>query len=434
MHLSSIFVKNFKRIILAEVPMLRATGPIPVVGKNGQGKSSLLDALLLLLGGKSFQPSEPIRHDAEDRTCIIKGTLADGRGVALSVTRRITQGGSTLEVVDAAGVKVAQPQARLDDLTGGMLDFDPAALSRMAPRELVRAVARAVGIDIEERESSRKTLLAARSEAVRAVKAARSRLASMPLDAAPPKERVDIAKVRQEASAAEATVREHRSAETAVTDLDQRAAALDERIGQAMAALDRMRTDRADIASRRVEAVSRLEECSKMVVDPAPIWKRLDQAEDTNRRYDVARQIEVVSRELEAAENSLSLAIADVDRHDELLRGDIAAARFPVQGLSFDETGVRLNGVPFGQCSQAEQLRIGLALRLADNPGLKVVLVKDASLLDDDGVAAVAEMAEKAGAQVFLERVDDGEEPGIVMSEGRVTEIRGKGVDDGVRN
>lgn len=51
------------------------------------------------------------------------------------------------------------------------------------------------------------------------------------------------------------------------------------------------------------------------------------------------------------------------------------------------------------------------------NPKLKVVLIRDGSLLDENSLRTVGEMAEAAGAQVWLETVGkDGE--GIIIEDG----------------
>jgi hypothetical protein len=76
--------------------------------------------------------------------------------------------------------------------------------------------------------------------------------------------------------------------------------------------------------------------------------------------------------------------------------------------------------VPFAQGSSAEQLRVSVAMGLAMNPRLGVLLIRDASLLDDDSMAIVAEMAATANAQVWLERVGDGAECSVVIEDGSV--------------
>jgi len=84
-----------------------------------------------------------------------------------------------------------------------------------------------------------------------------------------------------------------------------------------------------------------------------------------------------------------------------------------------DDPGVTLDGVPFEQASSAEQLRCSVAMGLALNPKLRVLLIRDGSLLDEDSLRMVAEMADAQGAQVWLERVGDGV-AGVLIEDGEV--------------
>jgi hypothetical protein len=109
----------------------------------------------------------------------------------------------------------------------------------------------------------------------------------------------------------------------------------------------------------------------------------------------------------------------------------LAAAKFPVDGLSFDETGVTFGGLPFEQASSAEQLRISVAIGIALNPKLKVLLIRDGSLLDADSLKLVAEMAADSDAQVWVERVDDTRKVGVVIEDGSVVETEAADDDGG---
>jgi ABC-type glutathione transport system ATPase component len=101
----------------------------------------------------------------------------------------------------------------------------------------------------------------------------------------------------------------------------------------------------------------------------------------------------------------------------------IASAKFPVPGLGFSDDGVpTYQGIPLEQASGAQKIRVGMAVALAMNPKLKIVLVRDASLLDSDNMAIIAEMAEAAGAQVWLERVGTADAGAVIIEDGEVAQ------------
>jgi hypothetical protein len=102
-------------------------------------------------------------------------------------------------------------------------------------------------------------------------------------------------------------------------------------------------------------------------------------------------------------------------------REGLAAASFPVEGLSFDEDGqVTLRGVPFSQASAAEQLVASIAIAGSAQPDLQLVLVRDASLLDGANRALVAEYAEQHDLRIVMEVVDEHAETGVVITDGRL--------------
>ena len=58
-----------------------------------------------------------------------------------------------------------------------------------------------------------------------------------------------------------------------------------------------------------------------------------------------------------------------------------------MKGLALGNGEVLLNGLPLSQASGAEQLRLSMAIAMAGNPKLRVLRIKEGSLLDDDNLA-----------------------------------------------
>ena len=99
----------------------------------------------------------------------------------------------------------------------------------------------------------------------------------------------------------------------------------------------------------------------------------------------------------------------------------LAAATMPIDGLTIEGDVVRFGGLPLGQASSAEQLRVGLAIGASLNPRLRVILVRDGALLDADSMAAVATWAAANDMQILMERVGDmGGSVGVIIEDGAV--------------
>jgi hypothetical protein len=61
-----------------------------------------------------------------------------------------------------------------------------------------------------------------------------------------------------------------------------------------------------------------------------------------------------------------------------------------------------------------------MAIAMASNPELRVIRIKDASLLDEDNFAIVKEMAQEKDYQVWMEIVGGNGEMGVYIEEGEV--------------
>ena len=91
-----------------------------------------------------------------------------------------------------------------------------------------------------------------------------------------------------------------------------------------------------------------------------------------------------------------------------------------MDGLGFDEDGVTYNGIPFAQASSAEQIRVSLAMAMALNPELKVLRIKDGSLLDGDAMEAIREQIVERDFQLWIERVGDADAGAVIIEDGEV--------------
>ena len=59
-------------------------------------------------------------------------------------------------------------------------------------------------------------------------------------------------------------------------------------------------------------------------------------------------------------------------------------------------------------------------MAMAMNPTLRIIRVRDGSLLDEDAMKLLAEMAAKNDSQIWIERVDSSGRVGVVLEDGRI--------------
>ena len=84
-----------------------------------------------------------------------------------------------------------------------------------------------------------------------------------------------------------------------------------------------------------------------------------------------------------------------------------ANAQMPVKGLTFDEEKVLYKGLPLSedQLSTAQLIGIGVKIGMALNPNLRLLVIKDGSLLDNKTMAFILKICEEKGYQLLIECV-----------------------------
>lgn len=403
MKIIRLTAENVKRLRAVEI---EPDGTLQVItGRNAQGKTSVLDAIWLALGGgaASRETARPVRDGADE--ALVELDLGD------LIVRRTwnAEGRSTLSVAAPDGAKYSAPQGVIDSMLG-RLSFDPLAFTRLSDREQLAALIDIVELpfDPDELDRKRRGLFDARTETGREVKRLEGQLAGMPVPADDtPDEEVSIAELAGKLSAVRA-----------LQDRHDRAAA---DVESAAARVDRLRAELVDATEQLADAERALAEW------PRPedrnfveIAERIDTAEDVNRAVRAKRDRVAVAEQLDAARavyigQTDGIAALDAERSDAL-----AAAKFPIDGLGFTADGVTYNGVPFSQASSAEQIRVSLAMAMALNPKLRVIRIVDGSLLDDDNLALIKEAAAEHDFQVWIEKVADGSGVGVVIEDGEV--------------
>lgn len=422
MKIVSLKAENVKRLSAVEIT---PDGNMVVIGgKNGAGKSSVLDSIMYALGGQSAVAKRPIRNGQESASVTVE--LDD-----LIVTRKWTEKGSKLVVKNGDGATFSSGQAILDRLVG-RLSFDPLGFSRMKPADQAATLRDLVGIDHSDLDAKRAKLYSERTDINREVKRLAGAIESTPKHDDAPEEPVSVAGLMKELEEGQAVNTKKAESARQLAELGRELAdemegveSLDGQIADLERQLTAAKEDRADTVARRDKLKEEHADfqalCEKMpTFDCEPIHKQIAEADGINAKVRANAERANLSGQHQAEVKISEGLTAQIDAIDKQKADDLAAAEFPLDGLSFDETGVSLAGVPFEQASSAEQLRASVAIGLAMNPELRVVLIRDASLMDADSMALVAEMAAEKDAQLWVERVGYGEECTVIIQDGAV--------------
>jgi hypothetical protein len=382
---------------------------VRIEGQNAAGKSSVLDAIAAALGGSKWNPDKPIREGAKKAKVVVD--LDE-----IVVTRHWTPTRTYLDVIPKGGgpgSELPSPQAVLDKLMGD-LTFDPLGFILMKPADQVSQLKRLAGLDFDKLDEQRAALFADRTAVNRDGKAAEARvgtLVSKPANMEPintSKLAADYEKAMEHNRRHERLVQAAKDAETSADESERRCQELQDELSKAQATRMQLQ-DLAQLKARELNAVKLLAVGS--------LSEQMGKAETHNDAIVAYHGYEQRQKEADLLAASSGDLTERIEKLDEQKQTMLAEAKFPVKGLTFDAAGVSFKGIPLSQASSAEQLRIGVAIGLAQKPRARIMLCRNGSLLDDKSLQLLHDIAEEFDAQVFVERVAEEASPNAVFIE-----------------
>lgn len=406
--------ENIQRIKVVEIT---PNGNLVVVGgNNGNGKTSLLDSIKMVLGGKRNLSDKPVREGADSGEI----TLETEDFIANRII--YPDGRSELEFKPKGNLQYASPQKFFDSILSKMT-FDPLSFSGMEKKEQIEVIKSLIPFNFTGNENYRKNLYDERTFVNRELKQKEAENEANPFDGSFPVDEEGFDSSTYSALVAQ---------QTQLNELNSTLARGKAKITELANRKQQLLAEIAAIDSQCVEIGSWIEANEPKVALFGNIDEQLlaaDQRrigfEERNariRKNAAAKKIYIEVQTLKAKTNELT---AGIDKLDAEKMAAIQAANLPVANLSFsDDDGVLYAGIPFAQLSGAERLKVSLAMGIALNPSLRVLLIRDGSLLDEENLRIVADMAAKFDMQVWLERVGKGEECSVVLEDGMVLEDR----------
>ena len=430
MKIVELRAENVKRLKAVEI---RPDGNlVEITGANGQGKSSILDSIWWALAGTRTHQSMPIRTgETEARIKLDMGEIVVRRQFKLTTGKkegaeeRLT---TTLVVESQKGARYLSPQAMLDDLLGS-LAFDPLAFARADGKvqfETLRGFItdvdfdgelNAIKRDHEERQIENRTVKQKRwsADQIEVPDNAPDKMIDLQelVDAMSSAQednhsRADSIKAMDEARRVVAVGRtEARVCDAEVDLLKLKIAAKEER--------SRELTEEADRAEHELDKL-----IIPDAIDYDPIRDQIAASQQLNGAYQRKQRKSELEGEAAAAEERAATLTAAMKKRADAMKKAVEEADMPVAGLSLGDGEVFLNGIPLSQASDAEQLRLSCAVAMRQKSELRVIRVRDGSLLDEKSLEILREMADAEDFQVWIERVDTSGTVGFVIEDGAV--------------
>lgn len=405
--INTLQIENIKRV--KAVALNPAESGLTVIGgKNGQGKTSVLDAIAWALGGDRYRPSNPER-EGSTLPPHIKLTLSNGLTVERSGKN------SALKVVDTTGKRSGQ---QLLNEFVEQLAIDLPRFLQASNREKADTLLQVIGVGdrIHELEAKERDVYNRRRMIGQDADRKRKYADELPFYPAAPKELVsalDLIRQQQDILArngenqrkrmrANQIEHEYGKAAAHVSLLKSQLAAAQKQLTQLEADLEIAQKDALDLQDESTEEVERsLQEIEQINIQVRANCDR-EKAEQDAAYY--AQQYQELTAELE-----------DI-RHDKYAL--LNSAELPLPGLSVEDGELTYNGKKWDCMSGADQLIAATAVVRAVNPKCGFVLLDKLEQLDADTLLNFGSWLEEQGLQAIATRVSTGPECSIIIEDG----------------
>lgn len=398
--INTLELENVKRIKAVELTPAE-NGLTIIGGRNGQGKTSVLDAIAWALGGEKFKPTGA-KRDGSVIPPHLKIELSNG----LIVER--SGDSSRLKVTDPNGKKGGQ---RLLNEFVETLALDlPRFMSANAKTKadtLLKIIG--VGDELYRLENEEQRLYNQRTEIGKIADQKEKYAREMPVYPGLPEEPVSASELIKSQQEILARNGENQRKRAKLAEIQAEYNSKADELERLTKRVEELKSD-LETALKTAEA---LEDEST-----AEIEENIANIEELNAK--IRANIDRERAESEAAEISAQYAeltskITDI-RNERLAL--LNGAQMPLEGLSVEDGELTCNGAKWDCMSGAEQLKAATAIVRRLNPNCGFVLLDKLEQMDTDTLREFGEWLENEGLQVIATRVSTGGECSVIIEDG----------------
>lgn len=400
--INELLIENVKRVKAVQFePSI--DGLTIIGGRNGQGKTSVLDAIAWALGGNNYKPSVPERDGA-----LVPPNLHIELSNGLIVERKGKN--STLKVTDPNGNKSGQ---QLLNEFVSTLALDLPKFINGSDKDKADSLLKILGIGdvLAQLDVKENQLYAQRTEVGRIADRKKKAADEMPMYPNVPKEPVsatELIKQQQEILARNGENERKR----------QDAARYEQMLAEAQIAFDEakaaLQKAEQDCLTARKSAEDLHDEST------AELEKNLAEIEALNikiRANSTKEAAEIEANNLQQEYDGLTEQIESVREERSKL---LDSAELPLPGLSVKDGKLIYNNMPWDGMSGSDQLKVATAIVRKLNPQCGFVLMDKLEQMDLETLQEFGVWLKAEGLQVIATRVSTGNECSIIIEDGMV--------------
>lgn len=398
--IASLELENIKRIKAVQI-VPTAAGLTIIGGNNNQGKTSVLDAIMWILGGDRYRPSQAQR---EGSTIPPYGKITLSNGLVVERKGK----NSDLKVVDPTGNKAGQ-QLLNEFISQFALDLPK--FMNGSNKEKADTLLQVIGVGdkLYELDQKEKELYNQRRTIGQIADQKKKHAAELPVYPEAPKDLVSASDLIKQQQGILAQNGENQRKRDCLASLQSKNHELQRRIEQMLIEQAKVKADlkiaQTDALDLQDQSTDRLEQSITDIEEiNRKVRTNMDKAKAEEDAQEYLEQYEAYSEQVNAVRKEKS----------DLLEG----ANLPLAGLSVEDGELTYNGFKWDNLSGSEQMKVGVAIVRKLNPKCGFVLLDKLEQMDAVTLKGFADWLIAEELQAIATRVSTGEECSIVIEDG----------------
>lgn len=420
-----------------------------VGGKNGQGKTSALTALVMTLCGKSGMgtrdyPAIALRDGQKKGKVTIELTgspdMHENTGLTAELSLRRKASGVVVEefrLLDSTGAEAPEPRKTLQRLFQ-LKAFDPLEFERMKPKEKASCVQKMLGLDLSKYDKEHQAVFDERTAVGRDGKKLVAQIEGLTKHNDAPQEEIKIADLMAEVDKLQEENKSRANMEKLADDLKFRQtdlaedgeivlkeiASLQESLKKKQGELEAIKDQIGVSEKAEKDARKKVEALPDRTPDIAAVKENIAKADETNRKVRENLAYDKLAAEVKDSRGQYQKLTDRLQEIAEERAEEVANADWPIEGMELQEDGLVWNGLPFEQASTSQRIMASVAVGMRLNPELKLLVCEHGSDLDVDTLEALDAVLKERDFQMICEVVtrskEDEERCAVVIADGEV--------------
>lgn len=421
-------IENFKNLEKRKVDI--GGQSIMVIGKNGTGKSSIIQALMSPLNSKML-PTEPIKK-GEERAKVSVTIGGNHFGsyseyiLDMYFTAKDKKG--RLTVTNADGESVKSPAPFIKGLIGNV-SFDIMKWLHDDKANKLKTIKALTGvsdeidiidIQIKKTKDDRKY----KKQRAEDLEAILNNHAFTPQEIDMYSRTVDLLPIQQEMAGIAKSQQNYDSVVNKIKEFLANNDRLSNSIAEKQQEIARL--------MNQIEAMEHEISQSDINIQKGNEWlavhsrpsieavnEKINQAILHNEKCSQIGNLASQQREMITCKEEANKMSIDITALEDKKLKIISNSQFNIPGLTFTDDNIFLDNIPLeeGQVNTARLFEIGTEVAIAMNPNLKVIFLHDASLFDKEALKTIIRKVEERGFQLVIEIVSEDSEVDVKFTE-----------------